>query len=114
MTRVFTAALATEINTYSPLPVDLESFREGLLARPGEHPEQPSVVTGPIVATRRHAPTAGWTVIEGTAASAAPGGPVNRQTYEALRDEILQQLAGGPAARCRDLRAAWRDGRARL
>ncbi len=31
-------------------------------------------------------------VIEGTAASAAPGGPVNRQTYEALRDEILQQL----------------------
>ena len=92
MTRVFTAALATEINTYSPLPVDLESFREGLLARPGEHPEQPSIVTGPIVATRRHAKAAGWTVIEGTAASAAPGGPVNRQTYEALRDEILQQL----------------------
>ncbi|HEX5078062.1 MAG TPA: M81 family metallopeptidase [Geminicoccaceae bacterium] len=92
MTRVFTAALATEINTYSPLPVDLESFREGLLVRPGEHPEWPSVVTGPVVAARRHAKAAGWTLIEGTCASAAPGGPVNRRTYEALRDEILQQL----------------------
>jgi microcystin degradation protein MlrC len=92
LTRVFTAALATEVNTYSPLPVDLESFREGLLARPGEHPEQPSIVTGPVVAARRHAAAAGWTLIEGTAASAAPGGPVNRRTYEALRDEILQQL----------------------
>jgi microcystin degradation protein MlrC len=92
VTRVFTAALATEINTYSPLPVDLESFREGLLARPGEHPEQPSIVTGPIVAARRHATAAGWTLIEGTAASAPPGGIINRQTYEALRDEILQQL----------------------
>jgi microcystin degradation protein MlrC len=50
------------------------------------------VVTGPIVAARRHARAAGWTLIEGTAASAAPGGPVNRATYEALRDEILQQL----------------------
>jgi microcystin degradation protein MlrC len=92
VTRVFTAALATEINTYSPLPVDLASFREGLLARPGEHPDRPSVVTGPIIAARRHASAAGWSVIEGTCASAAPGGPVNRATYEALRDEILQQL----------------------
>jgi microcystin degradation protein MlrC len=92
VTRVFTAALATEINTYSPLPVDLESFHEGLLARPGEHPDRPSVVTGPIIAARRHAAAAGWTLIEGTCASAAPGGPVNRATYEALRDEILQQL----------------------
>jgi microcystin degradation protein MlrC len=94
VTRVFTAALATEINTYSPLPVDLASFRESLLARPGEHPDRPAVVTGPIIAARRHAATAGWTVIEGTCASAAPGGPVNRATYEALRDEILQQLQG--------------------
>ncbi|MEM7022233.1 MAG: M81 family metallopeptidase [Pseudomonadota bacterium] len=92
MTRVFTAALATEINTFSPLPVDLESFRESLLVRPGEHPNHPAVVTGPIIATRKHAPAAGWTVIEGTCASAPPGGAVNRATYEALRDEILGQL----------------------
>jgi microcystin degradation protein MlrC len=60
VTRIFTAALATEINTFSPLPVDLESFREGLLAHPGEHPERPTLATGPMVAARRHAkPPAG-------------------------------------------------------
>lgn len=90
--RVFTAALATEINTFSPLPVDMEAFREQLLARPGEHPDRPTTVTGPIVAARRHAQQYGWTVIEGTAASAQPGGLINRATYESLRDEILGQI----------------------
>ncbi len=92
MTRIFTAALATEINTFSPLPVDMEAFREQLLARPGEHPDEPTVQTGPIIALRRRAERDGWTVVEGTCASAAPGGLVNRATYEALRDEILGQL----------------------
>lgn len=92
MTRIFTAALATETNTFSPLPVDMTSFREQLLARPGEHPDEPTVQTGPIVALRRRAAREGWTVIEGTCASAAPGGLVNRATYESLRDEILDQL----------------------
>jgi microcystin degradation protein MlrC len=92
MNRIFTAALATEINTFSPLPVDMAGFREQLLARPGEHPDRPTVVTGPIVAARRHAVQAGWTLIEGSAASAQPGGTINRQTYETLRDEILAQL----------------------
>ena len=93
MTRVFTAALATETNTFSPLPTDIESFREQLLARPGEHPDRPTIVTGPIIAARRLAGGAGWTLIEGTAASAAPGGTLNRSTYESLRDEILGQMA---------------------
>jgi microcystin degradation protein MlrC len=93
MKRVFTAALATETNTFSPLPTDIESFREQLLARPGEHPDRPTMVTGPLVAARRKAASAGWTLIEGTAASAAPGGIVNRATYEGLRDEILGQIA---------------------
>ena len=93
MTRVFTAALATETNTFSPLPTDIESFREQLLARPGEHPDRPTIVTGPIIAARRLAGEAGWTLIEGTAASAAPGGTLSRSTYENLRDEILGQMA---------------------
>jgi len=93
MTRVFTAAFATETNTFSPLPTDLESFREQLLARPGEHPDRPTIVTGPIIAARRLAGAAGWTLIEGTAASAAPGGTLNRAAYEGLRDEILGQMA---------------------
>lgn len=92
MTRIFTAALATETNTFSPLPTDLESFREQLLARPGEHGDRPTIVTGPIVTARRMAADAGWTLIEGTTASAAPGGTLNRAAYESLRDEILGQI----------------------
>ena len=92
MKRIFTAALATEINTYSPLPVAMDDFQEQLLARPGKHPDRPTTVTGPIIAARRHADEHGWTVIEGTAASAQPGGLVNRSTYESLRDEILDQI----------------------
>ena len=87
MKRVFTAALATEINTFSPLPVDLESFREQLLARPGEHPDHQTIHTGPVIAARRHARRHGWTLVEGTCASAQPGGLVNRAAYELLRGE---------------------------
>ncbi len=29
--RVFSASLATEINTFSPIPTDLASFKEGFL-----------------------------------------------------------------------------------
>ena len=92
MSRIFTAALVTETNTFSPLPVDMNGFREQLLARPGEHPDWPTQATGPIIAARRRAAELGWTITEGTTASAQPGGPVNRQTYESLRDEILGQL----------------------
>ena len=92
MKRIFTAALATEINTFSPLPVDLQSFEDQLLARPGEHPDRPTTVTGPLHVLRQQAAERGWQVIEGTCASAPPGGPVNRGTYEFLRDEILGQL----------------------
>ncbi|MEO1019802.1 MAG: M81 family metallopeptidase, partial [Pseudomonadota bacterium] len=92
MRRIFTAALATEINTFAPLPVDLQSFEDQLLARPGEHPDRPTTVTGPLYVLRQTAKERSWEIIEGTAASAPPGGPVNRQTYEFLRDEILGQL----------------------
>lgn len=92
MKRVFTGALAVEVNTFSPLPIDLTDFEDQLLARPGAHPPYPTIVTGPIIAARRRAEAAGWTLIEGTAASSAPGGLVNRRTYETLRDEILAQI----------------------
>jgi microcystin degradation protein MlrC len=41
---------------------------------------------------RRVAAEQGWELIEGTAAWADPAGLINRQTYENLRDEILDQL----------------------
>ena len=46
--RLFAATLATETNTYSPLPTSLEAYKESVFFRPGEHPHDslPSSVYG--------------------------------------------------------------------
>ncbi|WP_292153239.1 M81 family metallopeptidase, partial [Mesorhizobium sp.] len=90
--RIFTASLATETNTFSPVPTDRASFEMAFYAGPGKHPETPTLCSSPIVALRRRAASEGLTVIEGTATWAEPGGLVQRQAFEALRDEILDQL----------------------
>ena len=36
--RLFTATLATETNTFSPLPTSLDNYKESVFFRPGEHP----------------------------------------------------------------------------
>ncbi|CAN7619285.1 M81 family metallopeptidase [Pararhizobium sp. LjRoot238] len=90
--RIFTAALATETNTFSPICVDRRAFEASLYAPPGEHPETPTLCSAPITVGRRLASEKGFELIEGTAAWADPAGLVNRLTYEGLRDEILNQL----------------------
>lgn len=90
--RIFTAALATETNTFSPICIDRKAFEESFYAAPGEHPETATLCTAPIPVGRRLMAAKGWTLIEGTATWADPAGLVNRQTYEDLRDEILDQL----------------------
>jgi len=90
--RVFTASLATETNTFSPLPTGLESFRETMYFPPGTHPDQPTFFAGPLWAARQRAAELGWTVIEGLVAAAYPAGVLTREAYEFLRDEILGQL----------------------
>lgn len=90
--RIFTAALATETNTFSPICVDRRAFEASLYAPPGQHPETPTLCTAPITVGRRVTREKGWELIEGTATWADPAGLVNRATYEELRDEILGQL----------------------
>ncbi|RKE83505.1 M81 family metallopeptidase [Rhizobium sp. AG855] len=90
--RIFTAALATETNTFSPICIDRRAFEESLYAAPGQHPATPTLCTAPITVGRKVCAQKGWTLIEGTATWADPAGLVNRQTYEGLRDEILDQL----------------------
>src|ERR1700712_285357 len=90
--RIFTAALATETNTFSPICVDRRAFEASLYAPPGDHPETPTLCSAPITVGRRVAAEKGWVLIEGTAAWADPAGLVNRETYEGLRDEVLGQL----------------------
>lgn len=90
--KIFTAALATETNTFSPICIDRRAFEASLYARPGEHPETPTLCSAPVTVGRRVCREKGWTLVEGTATWADPAGLINRQAYEGLRDEILDQL----------------------
>ncbi|WP_224705509.1 M81 family metallopeptidase [Devosia aquimaris] len=90
--RVFTAALATETNTFSPIAIDKRAFEASLHAGPGEHPATPTLCTAPITVGREVCAGLGWTLIEGSASWADPAGLIARSTYEELRDDILTQL----------------------
>lgn len=91
--RIFTASLATETNTFSPMYTDVHSFYQSFYAPPGQHPDTPTLCSAPLIACREYArANSGIEIIEGSCSWAEPGGLLNRQSYEQLRDEILQQL----------------------
>ena len=90
--RIFCASIATETNTFSPLRTDMSDFRESFYAGPGDHPETPTLCSAVFTEARARAKAEGWELVEGTATWAEPGGIVNRDTYEYLRDEVLAQL----------------------
>lgn len=90
--RVFVASVATETNTFSPLRTDLRDFRDSFYAPPGEHPDTPTLCSAVFPVARAQAARYGWTLVEGTACWAEPGGLVNRRTWEHLRDQLLGEL----------------------
>lgn len=90
--RLFAASLATETNTFSPIPTSLEEFKEAFYAPPGEHPDRATLCSAPLWVGRRRSREEGWTLVEGSAAWAEPAGTCAREAYEGLRDEILSQL----------------------
>ena len=91
--RVYVAALATETNTFSPLPTNLASFHQGLFAPPGAHPPYPTLCSAPFVAARAYcARHDDWQLVEGSAYWAEPGGLIERKTYEQLRDSLLAEV----------------------
>ena len=91
--RLFSATIATETNTFSPLPTSLTSYRETVFYRPGEHPtDAPRMCTAPLFVARRRAAADGFTLIEGSCFAASPAGVTSRADYEAMRDEVLDQL----------------------
>jgi microcystin degradation protein MlrC len=91
--RLFSATIATETNTFSPLPTSLDAYKESVFLRPGEHPsDTPLMCTAPLFVARRRAATEGFKLIEGSCFAASPAGTTNRADYEFMRDEILSQL----------------------
>ncbi|WP_209428086.1 M81 family metallopeptidase [Pararhodobacter sp. SW119] len=95
--KLFIASLATETNSFSPLPTGMAGFEEGGLFH-GDATRHPvSYWTGALHLWRERAEARGWKVVESLATFAQPAGPTVRRVYEALRDEILTDLrAAGP------------------
>ncbi len=91
--RIFSATIATETNTFSPMPTSLSAYQDCVFLRPGEHPEEtPLMCTAPLWVARRRAAEEGFTLIEGSCFAASPAGTTNRADYEMMRDEILEQV----------------------
>ena len=91
--RIFTASLATETNTFSPVPTDRASFEMAFYAGPGQHPDTPTLCSSPIVALSARAKQEGLTIIEGTATWAEPGGS-EIDTGAILTTQASADLAG--------------------
>lgn len=91
--RLFSATLATETNTFSPMPTSLAHYQESVFFRPGEHPtDAPRMCTAPLFVARRRAAAEGFSLIEGSCFAASPAGTTNRADYEFMRDEIIAQV----------------------
>jgi microcystin degradation protein MlrC len=90
--RLFAASLATETNTFSPIPTSRMSFERAFYAPAGRHPDEAKLCSAPLLAARRRAAAEGFTLIEGSCFWAEPSGSLARREYESMRDEILGQL----------------------
>ncbi len=90
--KLFTACLATETNTFAPLPTGTRSFEENYLARGGDHHEPVNMFAVPLMVWRKRAEERGWQVAESLCTFAQPSGTTVRATHEAFRDEIIADL----------------------
>ncbi len=90
--RVFAASLSCETNTFSPIPTGLAAFHERVYLPAGTHPEAMTHCSAPLWVARQRCREWGWELVEGLVASAMPGGTTTRLAYEALRDELLDDL----------------------
>lgn len=89
--KIFTGGVVAETNTFAPFPTGLESFREGLLLRRDEGVAEPDRMDICRVFIERAA-ALGWEVSAGLRTIAQAGGRIPQPVYEALRDELLDDL----------------------
>lgn len=90
--RVFTASLATETNTFSPIPTGRAAFLEREFFRRDGSRCPPKLGNIPLIEWRRAAEAEGHEVSESVCAFAQPAGPTLRPVYEELRGMLLDDL----------------------
>lgn len=89
--KLFMASLATESNSFSPIPTGWRGFKENLYSKEASRGEA-GLYAAAVTVWRQRAENLGWDVAEGLSTYAQPAGPTVRQVYETLRDDILDDL----------------------
>ena len=89
--KIFIAGLATETNTFAPLPTGRAAFRADYARRDGTR-KPPSLSNIGLKAWRDMAEADGHAVVESLSTFAQPGGITLRAVYEELRDALLEDL----------------------
>ena len=97
MTCVFIGGIATESNSFSPVPTTLSDFEKGGLFHGTATRVDPQHFTAPLHVWRARAEAEGIDVVEGLMAAAQPGGTTVASAWHSLRDRLLEDIrAAGP------------------
>ena len=92
--KIFIAGLATETNTFAPLPAGRAAFRADFARRDGTR-NPPSLSNIGLKAWRAMAEADGHAVVESLSTFAQPGGITLRAVYEELRDALIEHDLDG-------------------
>ncbi len=93
--KLFMATLATETNTFSPMPTGEAGFKGGrdwFRDDGSRHP--PAIGNIPLIAWRQRGEADGDEIVESICTFAQPAGTTLRHVYEELRDTLLNDLRG--------------------
>ncbi len=91
--KAFCATIVHESNSFSPIPTDLSSFSDDVLYRPstgegGEHLKHALAEVNLVELMNNR----GHEAVVGLIANAEPSAPASQETFELLRDELLDNL----------------------
>src|SRR3954451_24087490 len=87
--KLFGATLATETNTFSPMPTGLRSF---MVARKGDYSTYPPFKDSVVALWAKMSAERGYQYVESLIANADPAGKTLKKVYEDFRDEILADV----------------------
>ena len=91
--KIAIATLATETNTFSPIPTGRAAFTgERAWFRTGASRHPAVLGSSPLIEWRHRAEADGHEIVESICASAQPAGTTLRNIYEELRDLILADI----------------------
>lgn len=92
---VYIGSFFTETNTFSPVPTGMSAFLESKIVRDASSTSE--VMASQQMRTFRDcAERAGYSVTEGISAFAQPGGITVKETFEFIRELILNDIAKNP------------------